>query len=217
MTKTIKLNLGSGPSGINGWINYDSGILPWLSKHSTVRKIICALKLLPGRYDVNWPETQLVDIRGKFPLEDNSVDYIYCSQVLEHFEKYETEKILAESYRVLKSGGLIRLSLPDIDQIFKIYTRDRGIDPLLASRNINIIWWGYEKNLPPHNLIAKISRFFIRDHQWHYNKPTLKQMLKVSGFKDIRFYSFRNGNVPDIRKLDLEIHKDHSLYVEARK
>src|SRR3990167_10543436 len=99
--KKVKLNLGSGPTGINGWINYDSGVLPMLSKVPAIRHLICSFGLLPKNYDVVWPEIQLVDIRNKFPLEDSSVDYIFCSQVLEHFDKYEADNIF------LISGTLI--------------------------------------------------------------------------------------------------------------
>lgn len=202
------MNLGSGPAGINGWINYDSGVLPVLSKFPNIRKILCTLGLLPKGYDVAWPKILLLDIRKKLPLDNDSVDYIYCSQVLEHFEKYEAIKILTESLRVLKTGGLVRISVPDIK---KMLNHD------LTAREVNILWWGYEKDIPPANIIAQISRLFIRDHQWHYDKTSIKQLLKDVGFNNIVFYSFKKGKMPDLNKLELAIHEPHSLYVEANK
>lgn len=206
--KKIKLNLGSGPSGISGWLNYDSGVLPWLSKQPWLRRLICNLGLLPKSYDVTWPEIQLVDIRYRLPLEDNSVDYIYCSQVLEHFERYEALKILKESFRVLRPDGVIRLSVPDI----------RKMQPTsLSAREINILWWGYEKDLEPTNIIGKLSRLFIRDHQWHYDSTTMKELLSEAGFRKAKILSFRKGETPDLNRVEIEIHKKHSLYIEAKK
>jgi len=207
MTK-IKLNLGSGPSGINGWLNYDSGVLPWLSRHSQLRRLVCFLGLLPKSYDVIWPETQLVDIRNRFPLDDNSTDNIYCSQVLEHFELYQAQEILREAHRVLKPGGLIRVSVPDIKKMFSL-----DITP----REINVLWWGYEKDIPPTNFFVKISRLFIRDHQWHYDETSMKQLLSDSGFKNIEILSFRKGKTPDLARVEIGIHRKHSLYIESQK
>jgi predicted SAM-dependent methyltransferase len=209
--KTKKLNLGCGPSGINGWTNYDYGVLPLLSKFPQVRHLICNLGLLPKNYDVTWPEIELVDIKNKFPANDNSIDYIYCSQVLEHFNEYESKDILKESHRVLKKGGIIRVSVPDIAAMLKLYEKNK--DP----RETNITWWGYEKDIPPANIIAKLSKFFIRDHQWHYDKNSMKKLLKNCGFKKVTVKSFRKGNVPDLAKVELEIHRLHSLYIEAEK
>lgn len=211
----IKLNLGSGPSGINGWLNYDSGVLPLLSKLPSLRHLICLVGFLPKSYHVSWPEIQLVDIRNKFPLEDYSVDYIYCSQVLEHFEKYEALRILMESKRVLRRGAMIRISVPDIEKMIEVYKKSKVNSPDTAAREINITWWGYEKDVPPANLFSKLSRIFIRDHQWQYDKNSMKQLLTEAGFGNIKFFPFKKGTLPDLNRIELEIHRPHSLYVEA--
>ena len=62
-----------------------------------------------------------------------------------------------------------------------------------------------------------LSKRFIRSHQWHYDRDELELILKVSGFKKIKFVDFREGNFPDLDPLDLKSHKNHSLYVEATK
>lgn len=215
MTKT-KLNLGSGPSGINGWLNYDTGVLPWLSKRSKLRHLLCSFGFLPKSYDVDWPEIELVDIRRKFPLVDNSVDFIYCSQVIEHFERYEALNVLKESLRVLKPEGIIRVSVPDIDKMLANYIEEKKSNPETEARGINVLWWGYEKDIEP-RIVGKISKFFIRDHQWHYNAPSMKKLLLEAGFRSVKALSFRKGETPDLNRVEIEIHKKHSLYIEAVK
>lgn len=49
----------------------------------------------------------------KIPLEDNSVEAIYASHLLEHFPRHKTRAVLAEWHRVLKPGGEIRILVPD--------------------------------------------------------------------------------------------------------
>ena len=53
------------------------------------------------------------DITNKFDLFDNSVDIIQSEDVMEHIAYDKLINIINEIYRVLKKGGLFRLSLPD--------------------------------------------------------------------------------------------------------
>lgn len=204
-----KLNLGCGPTGINGWINYDFGMLPFLNKTGFLGFFV-KLGLLKKDYLLRWPKFEMVDIRKVLPLEDKTIDYIYCSHVLEHFEKWEAKNILLESRRVLKTGGIIRIVLPDIEKIINNYSATK-------SDEFCRIWWGYDKDIKPKSFFDKLSRLFIRGHQWMYNKVAFKEILKECGFRDIRLLSIGKGNVPDIKKLDLELHKELSFYYEAKK
>ena len=53
------------------------------------------------------------DIRNPLPLPDNCVDRYQAEDVFEHIEYEELVSVLDEIYRVLKPGGLFRLSVPD--------------------------------------------------------------------------------------------------------
>lgn len=206
--ESLKLNLGCGPSGLNTWINYDWGILPVLSKFSFLREILVNFKILPKNYELKWPTIKLFDIRKKLPFKDQSVDFIYCSHVLEHFEVWEAQKILKECKRVLKKGGWLRLVVPDIKKMINIY-QDLGAEKFCC------LWWGYPKNIKPKNFLEKLSRNFIRDHKWHYDQKEMVFILKQAGFSKIKILSFQEGKTPDIDKLDLPEQQNHSLYIEA--
>lgn len=90
-----RLNLGCGNSYHEEWTNID---FVSRSKH------VVAHNLLKG-----------------IPFEDNLFDMVYHSHVLEHFEKASAFIFLEECFRVLKSGGIIRVAVPDLEQIAKAY------------------------------------------------------------------------------------------------
>lgn len=57
------------------------------------------------------------------PFADNSFDVVYHSHVLEHFSKPDALAFLKECYRVLKPNALIRIAIPDLEQIVKSYLK----------------------------------------------------------------------------------------------
>jgi predicted SAM-dependent methyltransferase len=59
-------------------------------------------------------------------FEDESIEAIYTSHVLEHFYyalNYELAFTLAEWYRVLKQGGQLMISVPDLRTLCWLYSR----------------------------------------------------------------------------------------------
>jgi len=67
------------------------------------------------------PDVNQYDLKQGIPFEDESVDAVYHSHVLEHFPPAEAIKFLAECRRVLKPGGVIRVVVPDLESIAKAY------------------------------------------------------------------------------------------------
>ena len=55
------------------------------------------------------------------PINDNEVDLVYHSHVLEHFSKVQGVYFIKECYRVLKVNGIIRIAVPDLETIVKEY------------------------------------------------------------------------------------------------
>lgn len=61
-----------------------------------------------------------------FPLKypDNSVEEIRCSHMLEHLSYQDVDVALKEWYRVLKPGGRLRVSVPDVKKVAKLTAED---------------------------------------------------------------------------------------------
>ncbi len=97
MSKLNYLNLGCGSTFHKDWTNVDFV--------STGEDVI-AHNLLSG-----------------VPFNDNTFEVVYHSHVLEHFPKDKAIVFIKECYRVLKTDGIIRVAIPDLERIAKNYLK----------------------------------------------------------------------------------------------
>lgn len=83
-----------------------------------------------SRFHSNWenldfsaasPRVRVYDLRKGIPFPDSSFDVVYHSHLLEHFPRQFAPSFLRECHRVLKSGGLIRVAVPDLEKIARLY------------------------------------------------------------------------------------------------
>ena len=63
------------------------------------------------------------DIRRQLPFPDNSFNAANLYHVLEHLSPPEGKGFIAEIFRVLKPGGLCRISVPDLELIVREYLK----------------------------------------------------------------------------------------------
>jgi predicted SAM-dependent methyltransferase len=57
------------------------------------------------------------------PFPDQQFELVYHSHVLEHFSKQDGEKLIRECHRVLKPGGILRIAIPDLETIARLYLK----------------------------------------------------------------------------------------------
>jgi len=92
---SIKLELGGGEQGREGWLNVD---------------------LYADNADLQ------LDLRRPLPFPDLSIEAIYSSHVLEHFSYPEPlRSLLRECFRVLKVGSVFSAAVPDAGRAFRSY------------------------------------------------------------------------------------------------
>jgi len=61
------------------------------------------------------------DVSKKIPLEDNSVEEIRASHIIEHIHPDEIDSAITEWVRILKPGGLLRVYCPSAELIAKAF------------------------------------------------------------------------------------------------
>lgn len=67
------------------------------------------------------PQVQAHDLTQGIPFSNETFDAVYHSHVLEHLGRQAAEKLLRECYRVLKHGGIVRVAVPDLERIARLY------------------------------------------------------------------------------------------------
>ncbi len=73
------------------------------------------------------PEIRRFDLRQPLPFADAAVDAVYASHVLEHLDRSEGKKLLAECRRILKPGGIVRIVVPDLEELCRFYLRQLSL------------------------------------------------------------------------------------------
>lgn len=61
------------------------------------------------------------DLSHGIPFPDDYFDVVYHSHLLEHISKTEAEPFMRECCRVLRSGGVLRIVVPDLELLARTY------------------------------------------------------------------------------------------------
>jgi predicted SAM-dependent methyltransferase len=108
-------------------------------------------------------------------MGDNSVSLIYASHVLEHFGRYTYKAVLKEWFRVLKPGGILRLSVPDFAACASIYYENGLADGL--SGLVGMIIGGQRNEHDFHKMI--------------FDEAFLRCDLLETGFSSVQRWDWR--------------------------
>ena len=64
------------------------------------------------------------DLRDPLPFQSHHFDGAYSSHVLEHFTPTQAHALLRELNRVLRPGGIVRIVVPDLEEICREYLKN---------------------------------------------------------------------------------------------
>jgi predicted SAM-dependent methyltransferase len=144
------------------------------------------------------------DLKERLPFNDNEIDGILCSHILEHMDIHEAVKLIKDCRRILKPKGILRVSVPDPERMLslQIYEDNNG--------DVN---WG-EVNPHDDKSFLEFALFFY-EHVQLISKECLSAMFYVSGFKDFRCCSFKFSCLKGLA--DLDNRESFSLFMEATK
>lgn len=132
------LNIGCGGYFISGFVSLDMES-EWYHKDNQQGKFI--------PYNI---------ISDNIPADSNVVDNIYCSHVIEHLENENVYRLFLESYRVLKKGGVFRISCPDAEFLWNVSKFNNEY------WNWRLLWFSSELSLTNTGEITQAD-FLIRD------------------------------------------------------
>jgi SAM-dependent methyltransferase len=193
----IKINIGCGVSGLDGWYNFDNSLTIPLSRIPLANRLLKFPR---------WPrDVRRYDVRKGLPFKAASVRYIYSSHTFEHFTYEESLKIARECFRVLEAGGVIRIAVPDLGLLVRDYLADNDA---LASHTL------ISRMMLSHSLQDLVHPG--SNHSQMFDARSLAHLLREAGFANPGLRDFRDSAIPEIEGLELEVRRDESLYVEAQ-
>ena len=137
----------------------------------------CGEKHIPGFVHVDIEDHPHVDYRVPVNAlafaQDDSVELIYASHVLEHFGRHEVDQVLREWFRVLKQGGILRLAVPDFEAVSRRYRQTGEINELTG-----LVCGGQRNQYDFHKMI--------------FDEKSLRERLLHVGFTSVARYDWRN-------------------------
>lgn len=97
-----RINIGAGDWKCPGWVNLDYPS-EWYAKAQNENEFI--------PYDIR---------NDVLPFDNEVVQQIYCSHVIEHIENTFIATLFREAYRVMCSGGVFRIACPDAEFLYQM-------------------------------------------------------------------------------------------------
>lgn len=183
-----RLNLGCGPDRRPGWINADLGLTGDLH----------------------------LDVTRRFPFADDTFALVYSEHLLEHLTEAGAANCVREAFRVLRPGGTLRLSTPDLAYFVAMYQATP--EQSLAHRKLNaeVSPWKYPPDAvaTPAQMLNDAFRLWEHRHLW--DEADLRALLTAAGFEGIARYTPGQGSSPETTGLERRL-GDGTLVLEARK
>ena len=168
-----KLNIGCGDHPLEGWVNTD---------------------LNPCH-----PSIARLDATQPFVFPDGYFDYVFSEHMIEHVPYEGGRAMLYECRRVLRPGGKIRISTPDL--YFLIGLLGMPFSPIQA----RYVAWACQTFNPgvPVSPVVVLNNF-VRcwGHQFIYTPSALIELMHEAGFSDCRQRRIRESDDPELRDLE---------------
>jgi predicted SAM-dependent methyltransferase len=193
-----KLHVGCGNVILDGWLNI---FLDHREEYGRLIKEGQAFKL---NYNLLKP----------WPVDNQAIRFISGSHFIEHLDLNDGIKFLKEAYRVMQSGGIIRLSCPDLEIYARHYVngnKEFFNHPLIRE------WCTFKNAQTPGEIFIAKAYDSGLSHRWFYDLDSLKHILELTGFKNIRRCQRLEGQMLELARLEPKERELETLYVEATK
>jgi predicted SAM-dependent methyltransferase len=181
-TNVRKLNIGCGINILPGWLNTDIKL----------RKDL----------DLGGESYAQLDATKPFEIPNDTFDFIFSEHMIEHIPYTSALHMVKECYRILRPGGKIRITTPNLAFLIDLYSEHK------TETQKEYIEWSYSKFCPPQMPAidaSVINNFFYSwGHSFIYDKKSISHLLSSAGFTEISFHKPQISNVPEF--MDLEKH-----------
>lgn len=172
-----RLHLGCGDNLLQGWANIDFNANAGVIGHNLTRPL---------------------------PLEANTIEFIYTEHFIEHITRDEGVSFVTDCYRVLKPGGVLRISTPNLRRL---------IDDYLSGSTDEWKEWDWA---PETSCQMVNGGMRLWGHQFVYDHDELERLLGEAGFNSTNRTGWRESQYEELRGLETRKYYD-DVILEAVK
>lgn len=155
--------------------------------------LACGRNIMPGwaNVDLTGPLRVIkLDLTRPLPIDSNSMSVVYTEHFIEHIEHRHAQQLLRECHRVLKPGGVLRLSTPNLAVLLEQYRAGR------LDFWADMLW---EPASPAHLLNEGLS---LWGHRFVFDAAELESVLKAAGFSRIEHRDWHQSPLATLAQLE---------------
>jgi SAM-dependent methyltransferase len=210
----MRVNIGCGATPTEGWINLDNSVAVRAARRPVLLHGLRLAGVLSGESldlaaAARAENIQWADAVQRIPLPGGSAEAIYSAHMIEHLDRDEARRFLAEVRRVLRPAGIVRLAAPDLRLLVDEYMRSDDADEFMART--------YLAQSRPAGVAGRVRSAVVgpRHHLWMYDGKSLTGLLRQAGFDQVTVLEPGETTIANPGCLDLKERAEESVYVEA--
>ena len=152
-----RLHLGAGPVVLPGWLNSD---------------------LTPLH-----PDIVTIDATESLPIPDDTMKAVFCEHLIEHLPYAAGKSLAAEVFRILRPGGIFRVSTPNLHRLCELMVSERDE---VRDKYIRVINSAFGADPNSHDPTFTLnSSFYDHGHQFLYTPRILRGIFEETGFESM--------------------------------
>jgi predicted SAM-dependent methyltransferase len=164
----LRLNIGSSAAHVPGWISIDLGRDP---------AGVCFQ----------------MDAAKPWPFHDGAAAAINSEHFIEHLTREQAAVYVREAFRVLRPGGVIRTSTPDLE----------GMAAAYAAKDAHVLEVHRSHGYDASNHADLVNNYFLQHgHRHIFDFESLRALLAEAGFEQIERVSFGESRHEELRGID---------------
>ena len=207
-----KLHIGCGMNAPDDFENFDASPTLRFEKIPIIGKFYT-------KNETRFPENiRYGNIAYGLTNADNQYDACYCSHVLEHLSMEEFNSAIRNIYKYLKTGGIFRLIMPDLNKYVTEYVREYNkgsVDASIKFMKLTLLGESEFRKRDFFNIF--INGISNSRHNWLWDDISTIEALKKAGFKNILSRRFKESGVDYFSNIEKEESFKNAFCIECIK